>query len=232
MPTTPRDAASAAMSATSASATSGSTSLSRREISKAGASRSMPTPSGAWPSRRRAAVFIQTLCTSALIRYVGTSPVASSSTARLGTRPQRVAEARADPAPVRQHGGGAHDPRGVGGGFRVPERLALRGEGPLHDMHVVVPQPRNQPGAVGLEHLAACRKRPRRARYRRWRRRPGRRRTAPRWAAAPGRRRRCARCGSCRCVLRGPRASRPVHVVAGAAHLGGEVRRSHRARHR
>ena len=79
MPVTPRAAARSRASRTKRSETAGSTSLSRREISNAGPSRRMPCAVGAIDSRRNAALFSQTLWTSALMRYVGTSPVCSSS---------------------------------------------------------------------------------------------------------------------------------------------------------
>ena len=63
--------------------------------------------------------------------------------------PQGIAEAGADPPAVRQHGRVAHDPRGVRRRIAAcPSGSRCDGERPLHDVHVMVPQPGNQPGAV------------------------------------------------------------------------------------
>ena len=88
-----------AIAATSRSPVCGSTSLSRREISKAGASRRMPVSSGSNPSRRKAALLSHTLCTSALMRYVGVSPVAASRSSRVGTSDQKASR---NPVPTRR----------------------------------------------------------------------------------------------------------------------------------
>ncbi len=141
-----------------------STALSRREISNAGSSRRMPIPSGSNPSRRSAAVFSHTLCTSALMRYVG--HLAGRRIEHLEgrrVRPEAVAESRCRcavrrPSPVRA----PMIARRVRGGRRRAERLALGRQRPLHDVDVVIPESRDQPRPAAVEHPAAPAQCPRR----------------------------------------------------------------------
>jgi len=101
IPVTPRAAACSPARRTAASARAGSTAFNRREISKASSSRSTPSAAVS-PSRRRAAEFSQTLCTSALIRYVGVAPVARSSSSRAGASAHRASR---NPAPTTRPSG-------------------------------------------------------------------------------------------------------------------------------
>jgi hypothetical protein len=76
---------------------------------------------------------------------------------RRGVRPQRVAEARPDPDAVGEQRCAAHDRRGLGSRGRLAQRLALGRQGPLHDVDVVIPQSRDEPGTVASEHPPASR---------------------------------------------------------------------------
>ena len=69
--------------------------------------------------------------------------------------PQRIAESGAHAAAVGQHWSRSHEARSVGGRLGAPQRLALGDERPLQDMHVVVPETRDEPCAVGIEHFTA-----------------------------------------------------------------------------
>lgn len=78
---------------------------------------------------------------------------------RRAVGPERVAEAGAHAPTVAEHRGTPHEAGGVRGRLGLTQRQALRVERPLHGVHVVVPQPGDDPRATGVEHGAAPRQR-------------------------------------------------------------------------
>ena len=68
--------------------------------------------------------------------------------------PEPVAESGADAPSVGEHRSPRHDLRGIRCRGRDVEMLTLRDECPLHDVHVVIPQPRDDPRAAGVEDSA------------------------------------------------------------------------------
>ena len=81
---------------------------------------------------------------------------------RRRVRPQCVAHPHEDPAAIAAHGGRRHDSSCFDGAGRFRDRAALGGEGPRHEVNVVIPQTRHDPGALDIEHGASTTQIPRR----------------------------------------------------------------------